>query len=1830
MTKKHLLILTIFCNLLSFTAFSQGTSCAQATPFCAPPGATVTFPNSTNNTAQTGPYYGCLGSEPNPAWFYFKTTVAGNYVFDLSQYNTSGTTLLDVDFICWGPYTDPLLACNNLDAAHDVSCSFSASATETCVVNGAPAGQYYIVLITNYSNQPGNINFGLTSNSPPTDCSITCPSVLSGPGIVNSPTNGTVAAVPLPATVSCTTGLLSMYASNNTPFGHPITPGVLIKATTNNNTTNTITWVENSTPLATVSTPTNNNYQLQVGYMSPSATNSFSFCETATGFPNMQTLVLNASTSATLSNFAWMDNGSCQTITYPPGTISGVTSWSATCGACLTGVTDWGAAQFDPSKASIGTNTITYSFNPQTAGCPTYTTSVVITVTNPYNAAFTPPGPLCANAACVNLTPTNTYTIGTGTWSGTGVSGTQFCPGTSGAGTFPVTYSVGISSTCKATATNNVVVNPLPVAGAGPTATLTCANTTTVLSGSGGGTYNWAGPGIASGGATANPTVNAPGVYNVTVTASGCSATASVTISQNTTPPAVTGSTSGTITCVTATAQAIASTAASPVSYTWSGPGIVSGGATGTVVANAGGVYSYTVTNTANGCKTTGNVTVPQSSGMPAVAASTSGTITCTTTTAQAIASTTTTPVSYSWTGPGIVSGGTTSSPVVNAGGTYAYTVTNTSNGCTTTGNVSVSQNTTTPAVASSASGTLTCSTNTVQANATTTTTPVSYSWTGPGIVSGGTTSSPVVNAGGSYAYTVTNTSNGCKATGNVTVTQNTATPSVASSASGTLTCSTNTVQANATTTATPVSYSWTGPGIVSGGTTSSPVVNAGGSYAYTVTNTSNGCKTTGTVPVTQNTVTPAVASSANGTITCTNTTAQAMATTTATPVSYSWTGPGIVSGAATGTVVVNAGGSYAYTVTNTSNGCKTAGAVNVSQNNTVITPTITPPAALNCTNTTTGITGTPAAGVTYTWTGPGITAGANSATSSVNQPGIYTLSVTNTANGCVGSTTVSVSQNTATPTVTVSSTQTITCASPTVSITGAATPSTCTPVWTGGVCAGATSYTASACSPNTYTLTVTDPSNGCTASGFVSVIPSTGLPSVTTSNSGSITCTNTSVQVVATTTSTPVTYSWSGPGAVSGAATSNGTVTVGGTYQCVVTNTLTGCSSTVTTNVPSNTTAPSVSIAPTSSITCSTPSLTLSESPSGSPYTVSWTGAGLTGSTVATPTVTQGGNFSVLVTDTANGCTGTATITVPTNTASPTVTVSPTSYTTSCASPTVQLSSTSSDPGVTYSWTSPSSGSLNNSTIQNPVASGTGVFTVVVTSTVSGCSSVVSANSTATVVPDANIPTVSLSANTISLTCVSATASVTATSTNTPVSYSWSPSPLSGGNTNTPTFDTPGNYTLTLTNTSNGCSTFANLAVVTNTTAPVVTASATQTLTCGSPSVTISTTVTPSTGITYSWTGPGIVGPATGSAIGANQTGTYSVTVTDATNGCTNTATSNLAGNTTSPTATIAAVTSSVISCSSPTIVLSVSTTPATGLSYTWAPGAANTATVNAATAGVYNVTVLDAASGCSVSAQYTVTGNTTTPPVTVGNASIPCGTSSTTISASSTNTNATYSWTGPNAGSITSGSNTATPNVSGPGSYTVTVTDPTNGCTTTSVVSVAQTSVEAAFTANPTNGIAPLPVTFTNQSTGATAYTWTFGDTHGSGAANPSNTYTANGTYTVYLVASAGSCSDTAYAVVVVESGLTIQIPNVFTPNGDNINDVFTITSTGVKEIALQIFNRWGEKLYEFSGPNAGWDGHEGHGAKVPDGTYFYFVKATGFDGKTIEKQGTVNLYR
>ena len=220
-------------------------------------------------------------------------------------------------------------------------------------------------------------------------------------------------------------------------------------------------------------------------------------------------------------------------------------------------------------------------------------------------------------------------------------------------------------------------------------------------------------------------------------------------------------------------------------------------------------------------------------------------------------------------------------------------------------------------------------------------------------------------------------------------------------------------------------------------------------------------------------------------------------------------------------------------------------------------------------------------------------------------------------------------------------------------------------------------------------------------------------------------------------------------------------------------------------------------------------------------------------------------------------------------------------------------------------------------------------------------------------------------------------------------------------------------------------------------------------------------------------------------------------------------------------------------------------------------------------------------------------------------------------------------------------------TPNIvnMGPGTYSLVVTD-ANGCSSASSGSSANSftvpsvgTVTANISANPTTGYVPLPVTFSNNTVGATPATtwnWVFGDTVGTSTAfAPTYTYTSAGTYTAWLYVKTPTtyttCVDTSnYVTITVEVSTTIIIPNIFSPNGDGINDQFFIINTGLSSLSCNIFNRWGQLLYTINSANESWDGRTPNGEKAPDGTYMYILQAQGLNGKSYKQNGTVTLVR
>lgn len=195
--------------------------------------------------------------------------------------------------------------------------------------------------------------------------------------------------------------------------------------------------------------------------------------------------------------------------------------------------------------------------------------------------------------------------------------------------------------------------------------------------------------------------------------------------------------------------------------------------------------------------------------------------------------------------------------------------------------------------------------------------------------------------------------------------------------------------------------------------------------------------------------------------------------------------------------------------------------------------------------------------------------------------------------------------------------------------------------------------------------------------------------------------------------------------------------------------------------------------------------------------------------------------------------------------------------------------------------------------------------------------------------------------------------------------------------------------------------------------------------------------------------------------------------------------------------------------------------------------------------------------------------------------------------------------------------------------GTYTVTSQ---NACgTDTATITIDEKNPTSMFTSNPVSGITPLTVGFTNESDSSGVFSWLFGEEDSSSVFSPNYTFNEPGSYEVTLYNNIDGCIATSSMIIIVKEGeAELIIPDVFTPNGDEVNDLFYVKHTNIIEFNARIFNRWGTEVYTLPNANATWDGRSSSGTVLSEGTYFYIIKAKGLNNEDYNLQGTVTLLR
>ena len=206
------------------TATSTNSSCAAADPFCT--GNTYDYCNTVGVPSIGGSgIYGCLLSAPNPAFYFMNVQTSGPINFNISQQTNAGVGI-DVDFIIWGPFASQASMCANISAGNIVGCSYSTAAIENASIPSALAGEWYMILLTNYSNQAGSVQFSQTNSGTPGAGTTNCNFITAVPGPCSGGTytlNGILETDAPPTTGTVTiTNSCGGSVTLNAPFANSI------------------------------------------------------------------------------------------------------------------------------------------------------------------------------------------------------------------------------------------------------------------------------------------------------------------------------------------------------------------------------------------------------------------------------------------------------------------------------------------------------------------------------------------------------------------------------------------------------------------------------------------------------------------------------------------------------------------------------------------------------------------------------------------------------------------------------------------------------------------------------------------------------------------------------------------------------------------------------------------------------------------------------------------------------------------------------------------------------------------------------------------------------------------------------------------------------------------------------------------------------------------------------------------------------------------------------------------------------------------------------------------------------------------------------------------------------------------------------------------------------------------------------------------------------------------------------------------------------------------------------------------------------------------------
>lgn len=1482
------------------------------------------------------------------------------------------------------------------------------------------------------------------------------------------------------------------------------------------------------------------------------------------------------------------------TISEPPAITLTTSSTNATCGGAANGTATVSASGGN-GPYSYGWNTTPVQSTATATGLAAGTYTVTVTDNNgcSQTASVTviQPGTLNLSATTINVlcngasTGSATVTVSGGTpgytysWNTSPVQTTATATGLSAN-----TYTVIVTDANSCSQSLNVTITePTAISLTTTVNNVTCnglSNGSTTVSASGGSpgyTYLWNTIPAQTGSTASGLT---PGSYTVSVTDNnGCQQTAVVNITE---PAALTLTISPTnVSCnglADGSATANPTGGTSPYTYSWNtSPAQTTQTATGL----SGGNYSVTITDN-NGCMQTGSVNITEPTAL--ISSTTLVNASCfglADGSASVTVSGGTPAYTYVW---NTVPVQTTATASNLPAGNYSVTTTD-NNNCQLITNVTITE---------PASILLTVNSTNVTcfglANGIATTivsggvAPYSYAWNTSPVQSGATANNL---APGNFTVTVTDANN-CTQTASVTIIQPSAitlTTSVVNILCNGGTNGSATVSASG---GTPgYNYLWN---TVPPQTTITATGLTAGNYLVTVTD-QNLCTQTVTATITQPTALVLSTSS-------TDASCGGIADGTAS-VSVSGGTPGYIylwnttPSQSTSTAVNLVAGTYTVTVTDL-NGCTQTSSVIVNQpgNMTVAVTSIN----VSCFNGNNGsATATPSGGTppyTYNWN---TTPVQNGQTATGLSGGNYTVTVTD-FNGCTFAVNVTISQPAAITALTTINN---------ISCNGLAdgsaqlTPSGGTPGYTylWNTVPVQTGQSAIGLSAGNYTVTITD-MNSCTGIVNITITEPSALTVSTTSVD--VTCfglLNGQASVSPSGGTNPYTFAWN-------TVPIQTTPSISGLGAGIFTVSVTdnnGCQQTATVSIVQPTQINlTTSLVHASCNGLMDGSATVSASGGSPGYTYSWNTIPV--QNTATATTLGAGNYSVTATDN-NGCNQTANVTI--NQPAPIVLLL-TKTDITCNGGTNGTASVSASGGATpysYAWST-----TPVQTTATITGLGQGTYTVTVTDN-NGCTQTGN-------VLIINPPSIVLTVSSTNVSCygyADAVATVNVLGGASPYTFYWNTLPPQ--TTQTASNLGPGNFSVTVTD-ANGCQKTTGVAI--SQPPPLVTNTSILNVSCfggndGSATISVSGGSGP---FTYNWS---TTPPQSTPSVNNLSAGNYTITITD-NNGCNHQVNVTV----TQPTDMTVSVSATDVSCfglQDGQIAASVSGgTP--GYNFTWSTNPSQTtSTATDLAPGNYTVTVTDNL-GCNKTRSATI-NQPTQMNGSITSTHVTCfGYADGSLSANANGGVGPYSYNWSNGGS----GNTITG--LGPGNYSVTITD-NSGCTTIIngiITEPPPIVVNSGMDKTIVEGQSVL-LDITVVPAGNYVFTWTPPETlDNPDIKSPLASPLANTTYTVTVTDALKGCTGTGQITVTVIPDLTFTLPNAFSPNGDQVNDLFF--ELGFLELVrLRVFDRWGILVHDSNIP---WDGTF-DGKPQPIGSYLYHVLVRVPNTDTeITLKGNVTLLR